>query len=238
MRFPNLPQALEMGLIATGRKMKDIFTINTKGVYRIYNKVNGKFYIGSSLNVPNRITVHFSLLRNNRHYNKKLQNAWNKYGEENFDYEVLRMVKDISEINQYEQTYIDKLKPEYNILPKAYTTLGYKMTEEQRINNQKRIQQEWDSGKRVASDKNRQAAQLVGIGNTGRKHGKYSKERVAKTSGNNSPVAKLTESDVMYIKALLDSGDFTHKEIAKRYNVSRTCITSINNNKTWVGAGW
>lgn len=84
------------------------------GIYKIVNLINGKIYIGSSKNLRVRLWKHRSLLRHNKHYNSHLQNSWNKYGENNFDYAILETC---DEENQYkrEQFYIDTLHPEYNI---------------------------------------------------------------------------------------------------------------------------
>ena len=54
------------------------------GIYKIVNKVNGKYYVGSSNDVlKTRFYEHKRLLTKNKHFNVKLQNAWNKYGESN-----------------------------------------------------------------------------------------------------------------------------------------------------------
>lgn len=59
------------------------------GVYQIKNKVNGKSYIGSSINIKNRLYKHLWMLRNNRHDNIYLQSSYNKYGEDSFEFNVL-----------------------------------------------------------------------------------------------------------------------------------------------------
>ena len=59
------------------------------GIYKIENKINGKVYIGQSKDINKRWIEHKSNLNNNRHPNKKLQNAWNSYGKDNFDFTVL-----------------------------------------------------------------------------------------------------------------------------------------------------
>ena len=56
------------------------------GVYRIRDKVNGKFYYGSSLNINGRIKEHLRALRQGTHENQHLQNAFNRDGEENFEF--------------------------------------------------------------------------------------------------------------------------------------------------------
>lgn len=60
------------------------------GIYTITNRVTGKLYIGESLDIYRRWhDEHIPQLRKNRHYNKGLQNDFNKYGEENFSFEIL-----------------------------------------------------------------------------------------------------------------------------------------------------
>src|SRR6185312_1218021 len=60
------------------------------GVYQIKNLVNGKRYVGSaSKSLSDRGEYHFWQLRTDSHYNKHLQNAWNKYGEESFVFEEI-----------------------------------------------------------------------------------------------------------------------------------------------------
>ena len=59
------------------------------GIYAIINNKNLNIYIGSSNHLRHRKNQHISLLRNNNHFNKKLQNSWNKYGEENFSFEII-----------------------------------------------------------------------------------------------------------------------------------------------------
>jgi len=59
------------------------------GIYRIYNKITGKTYIGSSINISNRKYKHFWLLKNNNHDNIFLQNSFNKFGESEFIFEVV-----------------------------------------------------------------------------------------------------------------------------------------------------
>lgn len=80
-------------------------------IYKILNKVNGKFYIGSANDYKRRWYQHKRELKNNSHDNQYLQNAWNKYGESNFEWIVLQ--KDIDENVKYdiEQKYLDTLKP-------------------------------------------------------------------------------------------------------------------------------
>jgi group I intron endonuclease len=56
------------------------------GVYQIKNLINGKMYIGSSINVLNRWSRHKTELINEKHHSIKLQRSVNKYGIINFTY--------------------------------------------------------------------------------------------------------------------------------------------------------
>lgn len=84
------------------------------GIYCIINIKNGNKYIGSSKNITSRLSKHTALLRHNKHENAHLQNAWNKYGEEYFDFYVLEKC-DVSLLTEREQFYISTLNPAYNI---------------------------------------------------------------------------------------------------------------------------
>lgn len=77
------------------------------GIYKIENILNGNIYIGQSTNIKNRFKSHKSNLRLNKHCNIHLQYAWNKYGEENFEFSILE-VCDCSELNEKERNYICK----------------------------------------------------------------------------------------------------------------------------------
>lgn len=99
------------------------------GIYLITNTINNKHYIGSAVSFEGRWTKHKSLLNLNKHKNKHLQNAVNKYGIDNFKFEILYTCSK-EELLHYEQIYMDLWKPEYNILKIAGSSLGYKHTEE------------------------------------------------------------------------------------------------------------
>ena len=62
---------------------------NIIGIYKIENLINHKVYIGQSVNVKERFHKHRGDLRNGKHNSKHLQNAWNKYGEKNFSFEII-----------------------------------------------------------------------------------------------------------------------------------------------------
>lgn len=80
------------------------------GIYQIRNIVNGKIYVGSSKNMPQRWKKHRSKLKHRKHPSKHLQNAWDKYGACSFVFEVLEEC-DLSLLIVKEQYYLDTLNP-------------------------------------------------------------------------------------------------------------------------------
>lgn len=99
------------------------------GVYVIFNLVNGKRYVGSAKDLYARLCTHLSLLKNQREHNKHLQNAWNKYGENAFDYGILEYCELKEQFNR-EQYYINSLKPEYNKTDNVVANFGHITSEE------------------------------------------------------------------------------------------------------------
>ncbi len=59
------------------------------GIYKILNRVTGKFYVGYATDIQNRWYGHKSKLRRNLHPNKYLQHVWNKYGENSFEFIIV-----------------------------------------------------------------------------------------------------------------------------------------------------
>lgn len=83
------------------------------GIYMIKNLVNSKCYYGSSKNIEKRLDRHKKQLRNKTHGNCILQKAWDKYGEDNFLFEIVEECE-FEMLLETEQKYLDK-DPEYNI---------------------------------------------------------------------------------------------------------------------------
>lgn len=79
----------------------------TQGIYQIENSINGKRYIGSSFNIPDRWKRHIRELNKGTHKNKHLLAAWNKYGCDNFKFSILELCTP-EEINKKEEYYISK----------------------------------------------------------------------------------------------------------------------------------
>lgn len=96
------------------------------GIYQIRNIINNKFYIGSTKNILRRKYEHIYDLRTMNHHNVRLQRAFNKYGKENFIFEIIEFIEDKDELLKVEQYWIDKFfgqsyfyneNPSVNLLP-------------------------------------------------------------------------------------------------------------------------
>ena len=92
-----------------------IETKNKIGIYCLLNINNNKRYVGSSVNIYNRLLSHRSNLRNNKHPNQYLQNSYNKHGEKQFLISILEYCN-IEQLAEREQYYINLLNSEYNIV--------------------------------------------------------------------------------------------------------------------------
>jgi len=93
------------------------------GIYCLKNIVNNKVYIGSSNDTNTRKRGHFHALRYHRHANRHLQNVFDKYGEECFEFSILEQVGKL-ELIEREQYWIDSYNSAdreygYNVIPFA-----------------------------------------------------------------------------------------------------------------------
>jgi hypothetical protein len=98
--------------------MKNIIStenIKKSGVYKIINTITEDYYIGSSVNLYHRICQHYHKLRKNIHGNSRLQNSYNKYGENNFQVLIVSY-EDSKNVRKVEYDLIEKEKPAYNLV--------------------------------------------------------------------------------------------------------------------------
>lgn len=78
-----------------------------KGIYIIKNKVNNKVYVGQSKKLEQRYGGHLYRLEKKEHHNEILQRAFNKYGADNFEYNILEEVLNDNTLNEREKYWID-----------------------------------------------------------------------------------------------------------------------------------
>src|SRR5690242_10643411 len=97
------------------------------GIYAIKQRGKERYYVGQSTDIEKRWVDHRVVLRGNRHHSKFLQNAWNKAGEDAFEWLILHLTDDADELTALEQWYIDTLPSVFNARPAADSMLGFKM---------------------------------------------------------------------------------------------------------------
>jgi group I intron endonuclease len=189
------------------------FSKKEKGgvIYKITNLINNDFYIGSTNNLVKRYYTHINHIRTNRNTCIKLIRAVNKYGENNFKFEIL-IVCPQEYILKAEQWFIDKLKPKYNIAKIAGSNLGIKRTVECKLQRSILQKQKWQ-------DVEYRESHLKTLSKNWK-------------SGSSHCMAKLTEDKVINIKKLLADG-ITVKKVSEILEVSYHSVKDIKRNKTW-----
>lgn len=103
---------------------------NFSGVYAIRCVPTGKVYVGSAVWIAKRWRHHREALRKGTHHSAHLQKAWDKHGEESFEFSVISAVEKERLIVE-EQAHIDALRAHirdygFNMNPRAGSNLGRK----------------------------------------------------------------------------------------------------------------
>lgn len=99
------------------------------GIYAIRSK--NRSYIGQSINIQRRWIRHKYDLRKGTHGNQHLQRAWNKYGEDSFEFLVLEECA-VELLLEREQHYFNQFLDKYNSAPAAGSCLGIVRSDETR----------------------------------------------------------------------------------------------------------
>lgn len=178
------------------------------GIYNIINKVNKHFYIGSTASTSIRFSRHRSALRSGKHDNAHLQNAWKLYGEENFEFVVIRECSRDRLLHE-EQLDLDKFYGTsvcYNLSPNAFRpNLGIPRTEEvkRKISNAQK-------GKPRFTDEQRKRLSEI---HTGRTH---SPETRLKMLGRKSSSENIRKAHTSNIGRCLSESHCTNISSGKR----------------------
>ncbi|WP_346905973.1 GIY-YIG nuclease family protein [Clostridium sp.] len=216
------------------------------GIYSITNLVTGDKYIGQTrVSFENRWNQHKRDLGLNSHHSEHLQRAWNKYGEEGFEFKAIHICDELDILDDLEIYYIKK----YDSFNNGYnlTTGGgaseYEMSEETRV---KLI----DSLKKVGRDKSdytehqilnvkkmlfenelpvKRISKLTGVRESVIYNVKTLKSWVDIGSEMND---KIIKNDYIQkrnedMKNDLENNGMTFEEIARKYNLTLVNVRSI-----------
>ncbi|MDO7847660.1 GIY-YIG nuclease family protein [Hymenobacter sp. M29] len=107
-------------------------------IYRITNTVTGKHYIGSTLDLKERIGKHISKLNEGTHHSAKLQSSWAKHGAGAFSVHLVKYVHYPKELYLWEDHFIriyNGFGWGYNMTQSSIGNRGYRHTEEQKAKN-------------------------------------------------------------------------------------------------------
>ena len=188
----------------------------TVGLYKITNIVNGKFYIGSSIDIQRRWRDgHISKLNCGNHDNLHLQRAWNKYGQTRFKFELYRICTPTNLLGE-EQKELDCWVGNpmcYNMRKSATCPVapGEHRTEEvkRKISDTQKGKPRW----------NKQQRKQMGVQRKGRKH---SNETLKKFKNRPSSYQNISKAQSFNDGRIYSK---THGE-----NISRS---KIKKNKKW-----
>jgi GIY-YIG catalytic domain-containing protein len=103
------------------------------GIYAIVNTLTQDRYIGSSHDLPSRFVQHKALLRRGQHHARRLQAAWNTYGEDAIMFVVLEVLPDTDQLAAVKQQYLDAERPAYNGATNAQNRLTLPPIAEDRL---------------------------------------------------------------------------------------------------------
>lgn len=227
------------------------------GIYVIRNIKNSKQYVGGTSNVVNRKRQHFSDLKLNKHGNKPLQDDYNLFGKDCFQFVVLEILSiDASEndIVNSEQKWMDFISPEYNInqiagryigdyvrSPEAVAKLrktmtGRKLTPEHAKHISDALKRSTKNKGIKRSDETRERVRQA---NLGEKNPNYGKPRTEETK------KKISKSNYKtYVGAISPDGIVYApivgmREFCKQHDLNESCMVALmrhrrNDHKGWI----
>lgn len=200
---------------------------NRAGVYVIANRVNGKCYVGSSINIARRWREHKRLLSAGCHHSAKLNNAWGKHGEPAFMFSVVEVIRNPVDLIVREQEWIevlDSVLNGYNINPTAGSQLGFKHSDAaiekmrqsrtgKKHSDERRANISAGQIGRVCSP---ETAAKIGLANRGRTHSEEAKARMSASRTGR----KLSQSHIEKMRANL-TGKKKSEEHRKNLSLAR-----------------
>lgn len=225
------------------------------GIYKITNLINGKIYIGQSVHIEHRFQEHHSEYEQERQKDKPLYKAFQKYGIENFTFEVIEECSDV-ELNTKEEywiTYYDSLTHHngYNIRSGGEGNYGenhprHKLTKEDVIDIRTRYQNHERAKEVEELYKNKighSGFSKVWKGETWKNimpevYTKENKEFQRCNTGNTGASngrSLLTEEDVYNIRLRRKNGE-KEKDVYNDYK--HTGIKERSFRNTWLGYNW
>ena len=228
---------------------------------------NGNFYIGQAVNIKKRWKRHLQELKYGNHYNCRLQNIYNKYGENSLEFSVVEEC-DLSDLDNLEQILLDAHYEDpfcINISKDATSpTRGRKMSAEtcKKISDSlklrdpdiyKKIRDKLRGISRTEEDK--QKMRKPKSEETKKRMSQYGKNRSEQHRkkisdnmlGDNNPnfgkrLGRVTEFKPKSFRVMSPDGviyeGINLTQFAKEHNLTQTSIINVNNRKAKSHKGW
>lgn len=192
------------------------------GIYKITCTANGKFYIGSAVNIYKRIYEHRRVLRKNSHHASKLQRTYNKYGETSFIAEVLLTCYKTNLVT-FEQLCMDVLLPQLNSCKVAGSCLGLRHSQETKDKIGKLHKgNQYKRGKEVSKE----TRARIGAGNRGKKLSEEAKAKIGAASR-----GKVTSEETKKKISIANTGKVRTEEVKLRISQRNKGRESPNKGK-------
>lgn len=198
----------------------------TCGIYSITNKINGKIYIGQSVNIRKRWNIHKSLLNRDIHPNEHLQSSWNKYGADNFDFKLIKCCKS-RYLDRFEKLQIkihDSVDSSKGYNLDSGGSVGYIITDEVRKKMSKA-----QSGKNhplYGKHHSEETKQKMSESRMGEKNGFYGKHHSHESRKKISDTKRRKDIPLGDVLLSKNQQGITYEAMAKEYNCS---IATIHN---------
>ncbi len=204
------------------------------GIYKIENKLNGKAYIGQTINYKKRKRDHLNYLKNGKHHNSYLQRSFDKYGQSNFNIEL---------VVECPVDMLDLLEKEYIITHKSLAHQnGYNLMTGGQLHREftKEVRKKMsESGKgRKFTEQHRRR---ISLGNRGKKLSKEHILLISETKktrgvhdGDKNGNAIISNDVAKNIVLDLMKGDLSVKEISNKHNATTGVVYNIKGNVSYV----
>ncbi len=212
---------------------------NYSGIYCLKNTIDDKCYVGSAQKLNYRLWNHkYKLLKGN-HANNILQNFVNKYGIDKLYFEILETV-DVNKLLEREQYYLDTLKPGFNILKIAGSSIGISLTEEHKSkisHGRKGILHTEETKQKISKSmkgisKTKEHSIKVGLKHKGKIISQEQRDKISKANKGRISTPKITWEIVNQIRELNNKG-YKDKQIAEMFNITKAQACNIRNFKSW-----
>jgi len=202
---------------------------NKSGIYMWRNLINNKRYIGSAINLSDRVKFYFTksymkaALKNSRSH---IYSALLKNGYSNFSLTILEYC-DKEKCIEREDYYLSCLPHEYNILEKAGSWLGHKHSDDTKTKISDALKGEKNPmfGKTLSNE----TKQILSEANKGKKNPMYNKP---KPEGAGKPSQAIEVTDMASPKNYTTTSYNSIREAARALNIHKSVIDNyFKNNK-------